>query len=208
MGRIRAGELGPLDSLLIARSGRLVVEEYFRASGPSDVHTLQSVTKSVTSLLVGIAADEGRLEVDDRVLGFFPEYADLRGRDPRRDALGVEDLLTMRSGIEWSEEPYEGSDLARLNTSAGDWVRFVLDHPMREAPGVTWQYNSGGVIVLSGVLRRATGAMPDLFARDALFAPLGIAGERWARSPFDGLPHTGGGSRCGPGTWPSSASWC
>jgi CubicO group peptidase (beta-lactamase class C family) len=191
---VRRGQRGALHSLLVVRGGRLVVEEYFGGSSRDDLHTQQSVTKSVTSLLVGIAVDEGRIRsADERVLDFFPEHADLRGADPRRDALTLEDLLTMRTGLAWSEEPYAGSDLQRLNDSRGDWVRFVLDRPMREEPGTRWQYNSGGTIVLAGVLRQAAGGDVADYARRVLFEPLGIRGERWFRSPYDRLPHTGGG---------------
>lgn len=192
--RLRRGELGARHALLIARGGRLALEEYFDGSGIDDVHTLQSVTKSVTSLLVGIAHDQGRLaSVDAQVLSLLPRYSDLRGADPRKDALSVRNLLEMRGGLDWSEDPYAGSDLEALNNSRGDWVRFVLEHPMREAPGTSWQYNSGGVIVLAGVLRDATGMDPDDFARAFLFEPLGIRDATWYRAPFDGLPHTGGG---------------
>jgi CubicO group peptidase (beta-lactamase class C family) len=192
--RIRRRERGTLHSLLIARGGRLAVEEYFAGSSREDVHTQQSVTKSVTSLLVAIAVDEGLIRsVDEPVLGFFPQYADLRGVDARRDAMTLEHLLTMRTGLLWSEEPYAGSDLQRMNESRGDWVRFVLDRPMREDPGTLWQYNSGGTIVLAGVLRQASGGDVTEYARRVLFEPLGIRGERWFRAPYDGLPHTGGG---------------
>jgi CubicO group peptidase (beta-lactamase class C family) len=194
VGRLRRGELGQIHGLLIVRHGRLAVEEYFAGSSRDDVHTQQSVTKSVTSLLVGIAIDQGLIRSEgERVLGYFPEYGDLGGQDARRDSLAIEDLLTMRTGLLWTEEPYGGSDLERMNGSSGDWVRFVLDRPMREAPGTRWQYNSGGVIVLAGILRSATGGDPVEFARRHLFEPLGIRGERWVRAPLDGLPHTGGG---------------
>jgi CubicO group peptidase (beta-lactamase class C family) len=99
----------------------------------------------------------------------------------------------MRSGLDFHESPYPGSPLQQLNDSRDDWVRFVLDRPMNDAPDGHWQYNSGGVIVLAGVLRAATGSAPDVFAREHLFGPIGVRGERWVRSPFDGLPHTGGG---------------
>jgi len=193
--RLRRGELGTRHALLIARGGRLAVEEYFGGSGIDDVHTMQSVTKSVTSLLVGIAHDQGRLaSVEEPVLSLLPRYSDLRGADPRKDALSVRNLLEMRGGLDWrSEDPYAGSDLETLNNSRGDWVRFVLEHPMREPPGTSWQYNSGGVIVLAGVLRDATGMDPGDFARAFLFEPLGIRDAIWYRAPFHGLPHTGGG---------------
>src|SRR5262245_34686660 len=115
---VRRGERGTLHSLLVVRDGRLAVEEYFAGSSRDDVHTQQSVTKSVTSLLVGIAIDQGLIRsVREPVLSFFPEHADLRGVDARRDAMTLEDLLTMRTGLLWSEEPYAGSDLERLNQS-------------------------------------------------------------------------------------------
>jgi len=192
--RLRRGEFGARHSLLVARGGRLAVEEYFSTASPDQLHTMQSVTKSVTSLLVGIALDQRRIgSVDRTVLSELPRYSDLRGVDPRRDALSLRHLLEMRGGLAWSEDPYAGSDLETLNNSRGDWVRFVLDRPMREAPGTSWQYNSGGVIVLAGVLRDATAMDPADFARTFLFEPLGIQNATWFRSPFDGLPHTGGG---------------
>ena len=113
----------------MVRRGRLAVEEYFAGSSRDDVHTQQSVTKSVTSLLVGIAIDQGLIRsAREPVLSFFPEHADLRGGDPRRDAMTLDDLLTMRTGLQWAEEPYAGSDLQRLNQSRGDWV------PLRPRP--------------------------------------------------------------------------
>src|SRR5262245_50128097 len=115
---IRRGERGTLHSLLVVRRGRLAVEEYFAGSSREDVHTQQSVTKSVTSLLVGIAIDQGLIRsAREPVLSFFPEHSDLRGGDARRDAMTLEDLLTMRTGLLWTEEPYGGSDLERLNQS-------------------------------------------------------------------------------------------
>ena len=191
--RVRAGREGRLHSLLIARHGRLAVEEYFASSSREDVHTVQSVTKSVTSLLAGIAQDDGHLDLDSPVLDYVPAYPDLRGVDAWRDALRPRDLLAMRSDLAWSEEPYAGSDLETLNRSSGDWVLFVLDRPLRAAPDTDWQYNSGGVIVLGGIVRAAEGGDVVRFARERLFAPLGIQGERWFQSPYDGLPHTGGG---------------
>jgi CubicO group peptidase (beta-lactamase class C family) len=191
--RIRSGSEGPLHSVLIVRHGRLAVEEYFGPSSVDDVHSMQSVTKSVTSLLVGITLDDRRLPSEDTpVLDALPRYADLKG-DPWRDALTVMHLLSMRSDLAWREEPYAGSDLEALNGSTGDWVRFVLDRPLLAPPGSEWQYDSGGVIVLGAVIRAAEDEDVVAFARRRLFAPLGIERDRWFRSPYDGLPHTGGG---------------
>jgi CubicO group peptidase (beta-lactamase class C family) len=80
-----------------------------------------------------------------------------------------------------------------MNNSTGDWVRFVLERPMIDAPDTRWAYNSGAAIVTCGAIRELTGERPDDFARRELFAPIGVSGETWVRSPFDQLPHCGGG---------------
>ena len=192
--RIRKNEISGIDSLLIARNGYMVTEEYFHGWGPDDLHTLQSDSKSVTSLLVGIALAQGTISsIDQTVLGFFPEYRKIHNVDERKSAMTLRGLLTMRTGLDWSEDPYEGSPLFQLNNCQCDWLKFVLDWPMRETPGTRFEYNSGGVILLAGVIRNATGIPTDTFAQRYLFDPLGITQVRWAYGQPDNLPHTGGG---------------
>jgi CubicO group peptidase (beta-lactamase class C family) len=193
VARIRENRPGGIHGLVIVRRGYLVTDEYFNGSSASTVHTMQSVSKSVTSMLVGIAADQQKLRIDQSVIGFFPEYRELQNLDARKRALTVDHLLQMRTGMDFWENPYPGSPLQQLNESTGDWVRMVLDRPMLADPGSSWSYNSGGVIALAGILRAAVGQRPDAFARDVLFGPIGVRGERWYTSPYDGLPHTGGG---------------
>jgi CubicO group peptidase (beta-lactamase class C family) len=191
--RIGEREDWRLHSLQIVRNGYLVVDEYFNGWSADRVHTLQSDTKSVTSLLVGIAVDRGEIgSVDDRVLDYFPEYRNIRNRDERKEAMRLRDLLTMRTGLDWSEANYETSPLRELNESREDWLKFVLDWPMREQPGTRFEYNSGGVILLGGVVRNTSGIPLDRFARENLFEPLGIEDVQWYFGP-DGVPHTGGG---------------
>jgi len=92
VGRIRSGTYGNVDSLLVVRHEKLVVEEYFGGRSASDVHTLQSVSKSVTSLLTGLAIERGRLRLDDRVVERFPQYAPIANMDDRKARLMVRDL--------------------------------------------------------------------------------------------------------------------
>jgi CubicO group peptidase (beta-lactamase class C family) len=190
--RARSGQYGRIASLLVVRDERLVVEEYFNGWSADRPHTLQSVTKSVTALLTGIAVQSGQLALNDRVTRYFPQYEPIPA-DSRKQAVTVGDLLSMRSGLDWSESNYPGSPLQRLNECQCDWLRFVLDWPMREGPGTRWEYISGNTILLGGVGGAATGQRLDLFAATALFAPLHITGESWVRGLPDGLPHAGGG---------------
>jgi CubicO group peptidase (beta-lactamase class C family) len=191
--RLRRGSYGPVSSLLIARHQQLAVEEYFRGWSADRVHTMQSVTKSVTSLLTGIAVDRGRLSIDDSVISFFPGYAPIANLDDRKRSMTVRDLLMMRTGLDWSEATIAGSPLDQLNGCGCDWLRFVLDWPMREPPGTRWEYVSGGTIVLGGIVGVATGQRIDQFAAAQLFGPLGITNTYWIGGQPGGLPHSGGG---------------
>lgn len=197
--RIRKNKIAAIDSLLVVRNGYLVVDEYFNGSRPDDLHTLQSDTKSVTSLLIGIAAQQGMISsLDQKVLGFFPEYRRIRNVDDLKSAMTLRDLLTMRTGLDWGEDPYQGSPLFQLNNCQCDWLKFVLDWPMREPPGTRFEYNSGGVILLGGVIRNVSGMPTDVFAQQKLFDPLGIAQVRWYYGEPDNLPHMGGGLNMKP----------
>jgi CubicO group peptidase (beta-lactamase class C family) len=198
LNRVRRGEFGSIHSLLVVRNERLVMEEYFAGWTGASSHTQQSVSKSVTSLAAGLAIDRGALRLTDRVTEFFPDYQPIAALDANKRALTVRDLLMMRTGLDWSEGSYQGSPLERLNACRCDWIRFVLDWPMREPPGSRWEYVSGGVILLGAVIGRAAGTPVDALLSAGLFAPLGFQDVGWFRGLPDGLPHTGGGLNLRP----------
>jgi CubicO group peptidase (beta-lactamase class C family) len=181
-----------VQSLLIVRHGYLVTEEYFHANDADVLHTLQSVTKSITALAAGVAIGHGAMSVQDSVLPRFADYIDAANADARKRSLVVEDLLTMRTGLDWSEVNYDVSPLKQLNQCACDWIRFVLDWPMRLQPGQQWEYNSGGVILLGDFISRALGAPLTPWLDENLFAPIGIDTVRWFYGA-GAIPHTGGG---------------
>src|SRR5688572_29397736 len=181
-----------LDSFLVVRRGYLVHESYYGTSSRDDVHTMQSVSKSITSLVTGIASDAGSLDIEAPVQSLMPEYANA-SPDPRLARVTLRHLLEMRSGINFYENPYPGSPLENLNTSRGDWVRIALEQPFNAEPGALWQYNSGGVIALGAAVARATATPFYAFARERLFTALGISGQYWVVSGYDATVHTGGG---------------
>ena len=192
---VAAGRYGSIHAVVIVRYGHVALEHYsgWTAAQP---HTLQSITKSVTSLLFGIAAARQPAAVaglDRPVLDVFGRYPGVEHVDPRKRQLTLRHLLEMRTGMDFWEQPYPGSPLEELNRSSGDWVRFVLDRPMTGDPGAAWAYNSGAAILMGGAVRELSGLPPDELARRELFAPIGVTGETWFRSPYDNLPHCGGG---------------
>ena len=191
--RIRNGQIAEIDGLVVVRNGYVVMEQYANGSSALHLHEMQSVTKSITSLLMGIAIDKGRIAgVTSKALDFFPEYS-FQNMDQRKRDVTLKSLLTMTSGINFYEDPYPGSPLDQLNRSTGDWLRIIFDQPMNAAPGERWQYNSGGVISLGGVIFSSTGMVADQFARENLFEPIGIFGASWFKGNPNGLPHMGGG---------------
>jgi CubicO group peptidase (beta-lactamase class C family) len=189
---IRAGEEIPdLHALLIVRHGYLVLEEYFDGWRADQLHTQQSVTKSFTSALVGIAIGRGEIrDVNEKVLDFFPGV-EVKNLDDRKRAMDLEDLLTMRSGNDY-DEGYSGSPHSTLNSMSRGWDRFILDRPMVREPGSKFQYDSGAPILTSAILKQRAGVHADVYADKHLFGPLGITRVKWFRNE-EGHPHTGGG---------------
>ena len=158
-----------------------------------DVHSLQSVTKSVTSVLIGIAIMRGEISgMDALLLSFFEDY-DLSGVDDRLRRAALEDLLTMRSGIEWHEDrPFDSTNTTLQLEWSDDWIQFTLDQPTDADPGEKWVYNSGGSHLMSGIIKQATGKYVDEYAEEYLFGPLGISDYHWKQTPTR-YPDTEGG---------------
>ncbi len=193
VGLIRDGEAYPgVDGLLIVRHGVLVTEAYFHEYDADRLHTLQSVTKSFTSAAIGIAIERGEIgSVEDKILEYFSDLNEIENRDERKNSMQLKHLLTMRSGTDY-HEGYEGSPHNQLNRLPRGWDRFYLNRPMEHAPGERFQYDSGGVILLSAILKRRAGMHADKYMDKSLFGPLGISRTFWFRNK-EGHPHTGGG---------------
>jgi CubicO group peptidase (beta-lactamase class C family) len=164
-----------------------------------DLHTMQSVTKTVTSVVIGIAA--GRQEfpsLDTPVLTFF-DLGTVKNVDERKRRMTIRHLMTMTSGLDWNEDlPYaDPNNAASLMEASFDWVRFTIDRPMAEEPGEVFQYSSGATQLLSHIFRTATGKDIEEYAAQHLFGALGISRYFWKRSPT-GLVDTEGGLYLAP----------
>ncbi len=195
-----AREEANIHGVLIVRNGYTVVEAYSRAYGPNIRHSTASVGKSFTGALVGIAIREGYIEgVDQKVADFFPDDPDWQ-TDPLKQAMTVEHLLTMTSGLDWPESAASYSSSQNIMNQmmrSRDWVQFVLDRPMVATPGITFNYSSGVSHLLAAIVQEATGTSAISFARAHLFEPLGISHVFWPSDPR-GILFGGGGLRLTP----------
>ena len=169
-----------LHSLLIVRNGTLILEAYFYPYDGKTVHELASVTKSLTTTLIAIAADRGKLALDQPVLSFFPERR-IANRDARKERLTVRHLAGMSSGLECTAA-HDEQTLDEMRASP-DWVQFILDRKMTDEPGTRFVYCSPGMHLLSAILHKATGLTALDFARQYLFEPLGIRDVLWDADP-------------------------
>lgn len=195
-GAVRAFRASPLNlhGLVIERGGKLVAESYRTgrdvpwlfvvpqdvAFGPATLHDLRSISKSVVSLLWGIAQAQGHLPpIHTPVLDLFPALADLRTQG--RERITVEDLLAMRSGLAWDESGRQGrfTDDESGLAWRGDIPRYVLDRMLTTAPGAAFNYNSGHTAVLAHLIEARTASQLHDYARSRLFEPLGIKQSEW-----------------------------
>ena len=173
-----AAELPRLHSLLISWKGDLLVEQYFNNSRPTGLANLKSASKSVMSALVGIALERGILEnVRQPIGGFFPDLLAGEANTPKR-AITIEDLLTMRSGLETTSNRNYGAWVLSSN-----WVRHALNQPLIRTPGTRMDYSTGNTHLLSAILTRVTGTSTWQFARDFLAEPMGFSLAEWPRDP-------------------------
>jgi CubicO group peptidase (beta-lactamase class C family) len=132
------------------------------------------------SALVGIAVRDGTLREDTRVRPLLRSSTAVAG-DRRWQRVSVRDLLTMSSGLEWHQSPPDNTSDAMGHSP--DWVRFILERPFAAAPGREQNYSNGDAHLLSAVLQAAVGEPALAFARDRLFAPLGIDDAAWDHDP-------------------------
>ena len=174
----RANELPRLRSLLISVDGELVEERYFNGVRPSYNANLKSASKSILSALVGIALDRGYLNsVQDNIGRFFPEHL-ISIDDAKKKTITIEDLLTMRSGLESTSNINYGRWV-----QSGHWVRYVLSRPLLDEPGGRMIYSTGNSHLLSAILTKATKMSTFEFARRYLAEPLGVSMAPWMRDP-------------------------
>jgi CubicO group peptidase (beta-lactamase class C family) len=196
---IRHGDFEEVHGMLIVRHGRLVFEEYYLNDPPhgtGELHNLNSVSKSVMSVLVGVAMQQGTIQdYEQSILDFFPEHAAIINADPDKAKLKLWHLLTMTAGLEWNGElGFEvGSDSWKLDRS-DDAVKFMLEKPIINPPGTTFLYCGGLSELLSATIRNLTGLQADEFAEQTLFAALGINDYQWYHNN-DGLANASGGLR-------------
>jgi CubicO group peptidase (beta-lactamase class C family) len=167
------GESCCIDAVVAVQGGELVIERYRDGWDPAEPHVSWSMAKSITQAMIGILVAEGRLDVF--APADVPEWSD--PSDPR-NAITIDTMLHMRSGLEWVEE-YEGtSDVIEMlfGDGSSDRAHFAADRPLAAPPGDVWNYSTGTTMILSRIIADEVGYFDagTQWAQDELFSPLGI----------------------------------
>lgn len=199
-------------AVVVARRGKLVFETYRRGDdensaiklgavtrGAQTLHDVFSVSKSVVSLLVGVALDRRLIKgVHESVFSFFPEYSDIE--TPEKDRIELHHLLTMSAGLAADEELSYSNPLntGRQMEASATPYRHVLERRVAHAPGEVWNYDGGCTMLLAAVLQKVTGKSLVDFAKEALFDPLGITDFSWAKMDASGEAAAASGLRLRP----------
>ena len=170
-----AAELETIYSLLVIKNGYLITEDYFNGGSIDQKDRLQSVTKSYTSALVGIALDQGYLSsVDQKMLEFFPELAD-QITDPRKEQITIRDMLQMRAGY-----PSEETDPALWEgLLSGYYLPLIEGFPLITDPGTEFHYSNLSSNWLGIIIDRATGTNLKSFAEEHLFSAIDVEAGEW-----------------------------
>jgi CubicO group peptidase (beta-lactamase class C family) len=191
---------GNIHAVVVVKNGKLAMERYFAGEderwgdklgrvtyGPEAKHDLRSISKSVTSLLVGIALSEGKFpKLDSLVFDAFPDYADLR--TPEKARITFRDLLTMSSGLAWEENvPWDDPrNNERGMIMAADPFRYILSQPVAHPPGTVYAYSGGGASLLGETLVRSTGRPLRDYAREKIFLPIDAPDFEWLDAGVSG----------------------
>ena len=217
-----SGKHGYVDGMLVIRNGHVVYERFYEQDyeklfeaqpnqerGPynyydpawhpyykdTNLHSMQSISKSVMATLIGIAIGRGEIEsVSVPVAEFLTDYK-APDTDPRRAAMTLEHMLTMTAGIQWDESTYDYTDprnSCAVMESLDDWASYVWGLPMAAEPGSTYAYSSGVTMLINQVLHHATGEHALSYAEKHLFAPLGITEFYWKQTPAGETDAEGG----------------
>jgi CubicO group peptidase (beta-lactamase class C family) len=166
-------------SLLIVKNGYLVFEKYYSWGSREKYAVVHSVTKSVTSALIGIALDKGYLiSVDQKLIEFFPEYF-TNNLDPRKKEITLKQLLTMSAGFRWNDR----GPMMRSWYLSSDWAKHTIRLPQENNPGDVFKYNSSISHLLSIILSKSSKISTLDFAKRNLFEPLGIKSAYWRSDP-------------------------
>jgi len=178
-----ASEENRIHSVLLIRYEKLILEEYLNRNSADELHDMRSATKSIISLLMGIAVDKGFVKsVDDPISTYLPDLNPQKNLDPRKADITIRHLLTMSTGLDCNDWDKKSKGQEDKVYRKKDWLQYTMDLPMLHEAGEVSAYCTMGVVLTAEIIQRASGIPLDQFARQHLFEPLGITHVKWGHT--------------------------
>ncbi|NRB47801.1 MAG: serine hydrolase [Saprospiraceae bacterium] len=202
---VLAGKFEQITSILVAKKGQVVYEKYYNGRNQDSKHNTRSATKTMATLLMGIAIREGHMTSEqEKIFKYLKHKLPAQNPDPRKENITIEDLLTMSSILECNDwNSFSRGNEERMYIIE-DWTSFLLDLPIRSYPfepkpadqpyGRAFSYCSAGAAAVAEIVQVAIGEKLDQFAEKHLFDPLEITDYELGYSP-EGTLNTAGGSQ-------------
>ena len=205
--KINCGKYDEVHSMIIFKDNKLVFEEYFQGhkykwDGPnhhdqwitwdkSTLHGVKSVSKSITSMCVGIAIDKGFIKsVHQSIFDYLPNHQHLKTNG--KEKITIEHLLTMTSGLEWVDLNNGSNDIVDIWYQDKDPITFILEKPLINNPGTTFTYSGGNTAILGEIIKNASKMGLDKFSEEYVFKPLEVDSPNWAVRYNNGVIEAGG----------------
>lgn len=191
-GAIDEGVFKKINSIVVIKDGKLLIEEYFNGENRYSLHDPRSVGKSFASTMTGIAINEGFIKSDSQPISSFYQLTQFQNFTPSKGNATIKDLLTMSSGFDGNDEVDNSVGNEENMYPTEDWVKFTLDLPYQDSLKEKWHYFTAGVVLLGDILNKTVPKGLEKYAHEKLFNPLGISNYKWQYTPQN-VPNTAGG---------------
>ncbi len=178
-----------IHSVLLVNNGQLVIEEYYNGYSANNPHDLRSVTKSIRSILMGIAIDKGFIEdINDPISKYLKVPIPQKNISELKKKITIKHLLTMSGGFDCNDWDKKSKGREDKVYGKKDWLQYALNLPMINEPGTVSHYCSLGAILIAEIISQASGMTIDQFAQKHLFTPLGIDNVSWGHTHQKVIP--------------------
>lgn len=182
--KIAESRFRDITGIVVIKNEKLLLEEYFNGYKRDSLNDTRSVGKSFSSALMGIAIKDGYIKNENQSLKEFYDLKEFNNYSPKKDSITIKSLLTMSSGFDGNDQDEESPGNEENMYPTDNWVKFVLDLPMRENKiGKTWNYFTAGVVLTGDILDRSVPKGLEHYAQKKLFQPLGITKYKWQFTP-------------------------
>ncbi len=190
-GAIDEGIFKKINSIVVIKDGKILIEEYFNGENRNSLHDPRSVGKSFASTMTGIAINEGFMKSDSQTISDFYQLSQFQNFTQSKGNATIKDLLTMSSGFDGNDEVDNSVGNEENMYPTQDWVKFTLDLPYQDSLKEKWHYFTAGVILLGDILNKTVPKGLEKYAYEKLFKPLGIQNYKWQYTP-QSVPNTAG----------------